>query len=85
MESEFFESWGRDADAKSRRHPEEIRKYKDRYWNKKRHEYRCRGFDPKETSPANRHCIINGEHFSFDLPSGCPYLKQESKYIQFTE
>lgn len=86
MEKEFFEGWGKDADKTHKRMPEEIPKCGLRYYSKRfGGEYSCKGLDPKETSPANRYCIIQGEHFDFDLPPACPFLKQKSIYIQFTE
>lgn len=83
LEDEFYENSGISANNKMT--SEEIPECKNRYWHKRWHEYFCKGIDPKETSPPNRYCIINGEHFRFDLPHDCPFLKQESKYIQFTE
>lgn len=85
MEDDFFEYWGDAADINSKRFPEEIPSCAYRKWNKKYGEYFCKGFDSKEVSYPNMFCIIHGEHFNFDLPQDCPYLKKESKYIQFTE
>lgn len=85
MEDDFFEYWGDAADINSKRFPEEIPVCAYRKWNKKWSEYFCKGLDPKEVSYPNMFCIIHGEHFRFDLPQDCPYLKQESKYMQFTK
>ncbi len=86
LEDDFFERWGKAADKIRKKFTEEIPECKLRYWNKRfGGEYFCKGFDPKETSAANRYCIIHDGHLKFDMPSDCPYLKQESKYIQFTE
>jgi len=85
LEEEYFEDLDTDTISQYKRSPEEIPQCKYRYYNKKESEYFCNGIDPREASYHNRFCIIHDQHFKFDLPEACPFLKHESGYIQFTE